>query len=439
MTLSSPLIADVVNSTRSRFVAHAALAAFAIALIARAVAALLFADIDPATAQLWEYGEQARCAVLNNAPLCLYKFAGAHAQPYPSAFMPPLLSYLWWGLFTLLGVTSAAIAAFLAINVIVGAACAPLVYRLTRQLGLSAEAGFAAALLLALYPSFVFIASTTHNTNFAVFFFLALASLAADLARRPNLARAALFGLAAGLATLNRSEMLIIAPALAIAAGAFARQVRTLLLAIACMAVVIAPWAARNEALFGAPIPTAQSAGYNLWKGFAPGSDGSGEATEADPTFTAARAAVRAETPVGPTFEKDVDAAYMAKARAALADMSPVDHARLAALKVAKLWTLEWSDPVTMEPLYIAPWLLANLLALIGLASLWRQRAAVDLATLAMIVLVLGGLTGAHAATFVHARYRMHIEPFLFILAGAALADLYRRFVTRHQRRHVPL
>jgi len=439
MTSSSPLIADVVNPTRARFAVYAALAAFSIALVARAVAAFLFGDIDPATAQLWEYGEQARCAVLNDAPLCLYKFTGPHAQPYPSAFMPPLLSYLWWGLFTLFGVTSTAVAVFLTINVFVGAVCAPLVYRLSRQLGLPAEAGIAAALILALYPSFVFIASTTHNTNFAVFFFLGLASLAADLARRPNLARTALFGFAAGLATLNRSEMLIIAPALAIAAGAFSRHLRTPVLALACMAVVIAPWAARNEALFGAPIPTAQSAGYNLWKGFAPGSNGSGEATEADPVFTDARAAVRAETPVGPTFEKDVDAAYMAKARAALADMAPLDHARLVALKVAKLWTIDWSDPVTMRPLYIAPWMLANLLAMIGLVSLWRQRGALDLAALAMIVLVLGGLTGAHAATFVHARYRMHIEPFMFILAGAALADLYRRFVTRHQSRRVPV
>jgi hypothetical protein len=41
-------------------------------------------------------------------------------------------------------------------------------------------------------------------------------------------------------------------------------------------------------------------------------------------------------------------------------------------------------------------------------------------------------------ATFVHARYRMHLEPYLFILAGAALADLWRSIAVRRARQ-VPL
>lgn len=415
-----------------------ALWAVVAALLARAVAVLLFADFDPATAQLWEYGLQGACATLSQGPLCLYKFTDGYAQAYPSAFMPPLLSYVWWGLFQVFGVTATAIGVFYALNVVVGAACVALTHRLARQLGFGDMAAGAAALVLALYPSFVFVAATTHNTNVAVALFLALTSLAVDLARRPGVRGALLFGVLGGLAVLNRSEMLIIGPALAVAAGVLGRSIATPMVALAVMAAVIAPWAARNDALFGKPIPTAQSAGYNLWKGFYPGSNGSGDLTETDPAFVAERDAVRAATPVSPRFEADVDAAYMEKARAAIAQMTPLDHARLAALKAAKLWAFDWSDPLARSPAYLAAWSLATALAAAGLASLWRARRRVRWDAVAMVVLVCGGITAAHMATFVHARYRMHLEPYLFILAGAALADLWRAVAVRRARQ-VPL
>lgn len=408
------------------------------ALVARGIAIALFADFDPATAQLWEYGVQGACATLSQGPLCLYKFTDGYAQAYPSAFMPPLLSYAWWGLFQLFGVTTTALAVFYAVNAVIGALCVALTHRLARQLGFGDMAAGAAALVLALYPSFVFVSATTHNTNVAVALFLALTTLAVDLGRRPSMSAAAVFGLLAGAAVLNRSEMLIIAPALVVAAGVLGRSIATPLVALALMAAVIAPWAARNDALFGKPIPTAQSAGYNFWKGFYPGSNGSGDLTESDPAFVAEREAVRAHVAMSPRYEAEVDAAYMAKARAALAQMTPLDHARLAALKAAKLWAFDWSDPLSRNPAYLASWALATMLAAAGLASLWRARRRVRWDAVAMVVLVCGGITAAHMATFVHARYRMHLEPYLFILAGAALADLWRTIAVRRARQ-VPL
>ncbi|MBU6372282.1 MAG: glycosyltransferase family 39 protein [Alphaproteobacteria bacterium] len=415
-----------------------ALWAVLLALAARAVAILIFADFDPATAQLWEYGLQGACATLSQGPLCLYKFTDGFAQAYPSAFMPPLLSYAWWGLFQVFGVTATAVGVFYALNALIGAACVALTHRLARQLAFGDMAAGAAALMIALYPSFVMVSATTHNTNVAVALFLALTSLAVELARKPAIGGALLFGLLAGFAVLNRSEALIIAPALVVAAGVLGRSIATPLIALAVMAAVIAPWAARNDALFGKPIPTAQSAGYNFWKGFYPGSNGSGDLTETDPAFVAERDAVRAAIPVGPRYESEVDAAYMAKAREAMAQMTLLDHARLAALKAAKLWAFDWSDPLARSPAYLAAWSIATMLAAAGLASLWRARRRVRWDAVAMVVLVCGGITAAHMATFVHARYRMHLEPYLFILAGAALADMWRALTVRRARQ-VPL
>ena len=87
--------------------------AVGIALLARAIALALAADVSP-RANLWEYGEQAVCAIRHGSDLCLPYVTGID-QVYPSAYMPPLLSYYWLGLFHLVGEGTAARAIFLLI------------------------------------------------------------------------------------------------------------------------------------------------------------------------------------------------------------------------------------------------------------------------------------------------------------------------------------
>ena len=68
----------------------------AIALALRVGTIVAFGDLSSG-ANLWEYGEQARCAQQNASDLCLYY--APDSAPYPSAYMPPLLSYFWLALF----------------------------------------------------------------------------------------------------------------------------------------------------------------------------------------------------------------------------------------------------------------------------------------------------------------------------------------------------
>ncbi|MDZ4318991.1 MAG: glycosyltransferase family 39 protein, partial [Phenylobacterium sp.] len=346
-----------------------------LALLLRLAAMVLFGDVSHG-AMLWEYGEQAVCAHRTGGDLCLTYASGADGA-YPSAYMPPLLSYWWLVLFNLLGDGTTARAVWLASNLAVGLVNVWLVFRLTLELGRSRWAAFLAAGLLAVYPTFVFVTATYHQTNWAVFFLLAIAFVSIRIAKgeRALLAYALAGGLLCGLATLNRSEMLIIGPAL-LGLGALWRRdlvdlVKVGLVGAVAMVLTLAPWVARNYQLFERVIPVAQSTGYNLWKGFNPYTNGSGNMTEEPPggPGDTARTVIRDAIPHGPRFETELQDAYTREFEAYMAQVSPARLIELSATKAALLWVFDWTDDsVTGQIAYRAPWALANLLVLLGLA-----------------------------------------------------------------------
>jgi 4-amino-4-deoxy-L-arabinose transferase-like glycosyltransferase len=86
---------------------------------------------------------------------------------------------------------------------------------------------------------------------------IALVLIAAYRVRdEPSLRRAALLGLAIGLAALTRAEALLLLPLLALPACWGAARGRFALIGVACLAAVlaIAPWTARNWSTFGRPV-----------------------------------------------------------------------------------------------------------------------------------------------------------------------------------------
>lgn len=408
--------------------------AVAIALLTRLVALALAGDVSHG-ANLWEYGEQAVCALKHGSDLCLPYVTGVD-DVYPSAYMPPLLSYFWLALFHMVGDGAAARAIFLGANLVMGLLNIWLVFRLALMLGRSKWTAFLAAGLLAVYPTFVFVTATYHQTNWAVFFLLAISVVAIRIAKAGKVSLADMLGggLLCGLATLNRSEMLIIGPAL-IALGAFWRRnlmdvVKVGAVAAAAMLLTLAPWVARNYQLFERVIPVAQSTGYNLWKGFNPFTNGSGNMTEEPPggPGDSFRQHIRQITPHGPRFETDLQDAYMREFEAYMDTVPPAHLVELSANKVALLWVFDWTDKsITGQLAYRAPWVVANLLVVLGLIAFWSDRRRLDAATVTVCGAALALLTAAYVATAVHSRYRMHIEPFLFIAAGAGAEMLLIR------------
>src|ERR1700730_10075851 len=73
-------------------------AILAVAFVARAVVAAVFTDLDPATANIWEYGDIARTTLEHGHGQMVWQFVVVHGVPghpagttfvYPTALMPP--------------------------------------------------------------------------------------------------------------------------------------------------------------------------------------------------------------------------------------------------------------------------------------------------------------------------------------------------------------
>jgi Dolichyl-phosphate-mannose-protein mannosyltransferase len=421
-------IEAVIHSPSTRLLLSLALG---LALVLRLVAILLAADLSP-SAMIWEYGEQAACAFEHETDLCRTYSSGDGY--FPSAYMPPLLSYVWLVLFELFGNGVIARAVWLAASLMAALGSVALTFYLCLKLVPLRSVAFIAACLVAGYPTFVFVSSTYHHTNWAILLLLAVVATAVKLSEGANPWRYGVIGgVLCGLAALNRSEMIAIAPLL-IAIGALwprnlARILKVGLSASVAMAILLAPWTIRNYELFGNVIPTAQSQGYNIWKGYNPYTIGSGNQVE-ERGSPGRAASERIEDPVphGPNYEKRVQDAYMDAFKADVRDSSVSRLAKLALNKAAMLWLFDWTDQrVTGSAAYRLPWIATNLLAIIGLVVAWRNRRRIVPAPAGIYAAAVCLLTGAYVLTSVHARYRMHIEPFVFMMAALGAVGLWTR------------
>ena len=117
-----------------------------------------------------------------------------------------------------------------------------------------------------------------------------------------------------------------------------------------------------------------------------------------------------------------------------LSEATPKRLITLAGTKFLLLWGLDWGDPdITLRPTYLLPWAVLNVLTLAGAVVAVRRRMFTRTGLMIGAVM-LAGLTAAYVLSAVHARYRMHLEPFLFLLAGVALAEIWNAIVLRLPR-----
>jgi hypothetical protein len=407
---------------------------FTVALLLRAVAALFTANIEW-DVPIWEYGLQGQCAAELQRDLCLRDATG---YPYVSALMPPLTSYLWMGLFNLFGVTGAAKAAYIFLNVLIGAACAPLLYVTARRMKVEAGPAFFAGAILAAFPTFVFISAGYHATNFTVALMLMFAIAFMRVANTFDWRWALAAGALGALATMTRNELILVAVGsgfLLLWAGR--KQFGKAFAAAAAMgvafALVMSPWIVRNYVAFDRFIPVGGQAGYNLWIGFGPYARGSGNDldnnAEARAAAAAVRATVRSGDAPGDRYELRLQQAFLDDAMPVIEQGGLGRVVFLTAQKFTVLWLFDWTDPITHHPGYWLPWFIAHVLAIYGLYVLWRGRAPpMDWTAALLIVLFLGAFSFAYSISSVFARYRMHMEPFIFMFAGVGAWQLASRW-----------
>jgi 4-amino-4-deoxy-L-arabinose transferase-like glycosyltransferase len=184
-----------------------------------------------------------------------------------SAYRPPL--------YPLVLVPAVSIGRFAEIGIavthlLIGVATVLLVYHLGRRWGLGRLAVVAAA-LVACDPILLSQSTLVMTETLATLMAVAALWLLTLAAERPSWLRVAAAGAWIALASLCRPTFLVFMAVAAVVlpwpASAWPQRVKTLLAFSAAAAVVLAPWAIRNQIQFGKPILGTTHGGYTLLLG----------------------------------------------------------------------------------------------------------------------------------------------------------------------------
>jgi 4-amino-4-deoxy-L-arabinose transferase-like glycosyltransferase len=346
----------------------------------------------------------------------------------PSAFRGPAYPYLLSWAYDLTGLRFAAARG---LGVALGVASVALVWSIAVRVWDRRTAAVAGA-ICALLPSLAWLAGGLVAENLFVPLTLG-AVLAALLHRgRPRAGWAVAVGVLCALAALTRSNGLAVAVPLVLALAAPGRRVRDPAIALLALAVVLAPWAVRNDRVLRLPAPLGTSGGYTLSGAWNP------ESARGGPFFAASRNPPDVPAWADLFVPARFDEAQLERRLRRRALRFGAEHpgfvlrasgvhlarqflmgpgqARAAALSARELG-MPAGERWTLRP----PLLLLLALAALGAVLAARGRVTpgpwwlwvVPLAMLATTVPVVGG-----------PRYRIPVDPFLALAAAVALVAL---------------
>ncbi len=309
-------------------------------------------------------------------------------------------------------------AAVVAVQSVLGAVAVWLAWALGREVA-GAAAGLTAAALAALSPWQVYFATVALTECVSTVLLLAavLCGVRA-LGERRWAAWSVAAGLSvAGLAYIHPQWLAL--PALAgVAALAAPGRGRWLarwgIVAGVCVAALV-PWAARNVRAVGRPVVTTSRVGATWYDGVGPGATGASDM----------RFEQHLRDRTDGLNETEYDAFYRRAAWAAVRE-DPGRVVSLAWVKVRRLWSptpnldegqralYRWAGAAAYVPMAGG--------GLLGLLVLVRRRAG----ALVLLLIPVASVTLASAAMVGSIRYRVPVEPMLFVLAGVALAWVLR-------------
>lgn len=349
-------------------------------------------------------------------------------------YQAPLYPYVLGAIYALTGPSPDAARI---VQSVLGAASAVLVAAAAARL-VSARAGLAAGLMLAVYAPAIFFDSLLQKSSLDVFFVAASLAILARLATGAAAGRAAwlALGAATGALALTRENALVLVPLLAAwtwwgAPLAPARRVPALAAFAAGVALLLVPVAARNYAVSGGVYLTTAQFGPNFYIGNHAGADGSYQALRfgrGSPEYERVDATELAERSSGRTLTPAEVSAYWRDR--ALADIAAAPGRWLALLvrKAALLvnadeaidtesqesyaewsWPLRLLGPVTHFGVLVP-------LAALGVWITWGARRR-----LWVLYAIAGAVAVTTIAFYVFARYRYPLVPVLVVFAAAAV------------------
>lgn len=291
----------------------------------------------------------------------------AVAKPLPSAYMPP--GYVAF-LFPFLSIESINVRNALILGAQIILSCLTIVqmFRFCTA-ALQPRVALFAAAVVALLPEFVYASCSYSPTVFYHAGVLAVFSLVQNEKRMQSLSGAVLFGFLCALVIYFRSEFAAFA-LLAILYIAFKAGMKSGIIALSAVVLLLLPWQIRNHFVFGEWVPLATSGGLNFFRGHNEIGIGAwGDATTNE---------WLAAAPRGIQFEVEQSKMFFSRGLD-FALAHPLEEVKNSLTKIVHLWFINPNDERTSHALYIIPWLLMLVAAVVGFLrhALWRTQKVV--------------------------------------------------------------
>jgi MYXO-CTERM domain-containing protein len=334
---------------------------------------------------------------------------------------------------------------------IVDGLAALLVYWIAMQLFERRRPAMIAAALYALYPPIAWQTASTYNDIWAIDFTLAIVALYLLVMRSGHRWRWLIAcGICTGLGVYFRPQVLLVAPALALAAAfstGWREALRRAALTTAIASLMLVPWTIRNYKDFHAFVPTRTVFWATVWSGFGEmANDFGGDFAEAalDAKTHRARPDLAGDTPAWESYVKR----YVIQ----VIEQHPFWYLELLAHRVAiaTVWQYDpewmhieagkWSQYkgsilgfVVSHPLdtledAVEP--AAFLLGMLGLALTWRRRRRQHAVLVALCLAVLLPYLAVH----VEPRYLLPAVPAYLIWIGLGADRVVERVAGRSRR-----
>ncbi len=425
-------------------------------ILSRLTAVLFLGDFQQP--QLYEYGSIARHMIKGYGysmlfPMFYSDYGIEQAETFPdappTAFTLPGYVFVMYAVLGTMGDSSAAYATLYLLNILMAALGVYLLFLLVREIHNTAAACWA-ALLAAVYPPFIAVATTFGGTPlYHVFMCLALLLVYRSASGSRTLRSALLAGVALALWISFRGEALGIGVLLSIWLW---RKVSLPHAAVFLFTAVllISPWMVRNIVVFDRFVPMTTNGSLNLWRGNNQESTGGAyrttgrpnwlndnimrelravpkwpESPESDSEKAGNRLPAKHERlseTTGDLFSPDYEVRLMDvyKRHAWTFIREHPDQAALLYLKkLGMFFSFDFSDPRVYHPLFMISQAMLLLLAMAGAWRLLRHRNRSSWPLFAVVVFYALIVAALHVET----RYQLIVSVIYIFFASAGLLN----------------
>lgn len=382
----------------------------------------------------------------------------------PSAYMPPGYPYLMAGLIYIMGDNTVFILTILVLQAIVGALIAIPIFLIAERI-FNRKVAIISVLLSFSYPIYqLYTCDYTSTPYYILFsllmihFLLRLREEYKELFDKSVFLYAGLGGLFFGLWVAFRGEALLFLPVPFLIILQIKKWRAILSISsffLVCFLIVMGPWWVRNHVVFGEWVLTPTAGKYTLFRGqnrlatggaYGPwmGDKGSDEKVtyhsqrqkshefqnpDSDPEYAVHPPEVvekfRNMGPLPQTkdYELKLEERYFQEAISFMRN-NPLKSFKLALIKFKYFWWRDETHPVSHHPAYYIPWGIMLPFFVIGIMLNFRAL----LTNEKWMLYIFLCQTLICMVFLVQPRYRIFLDPFIFMFVASALSNIYNYF-----------